>query len=308
MERTLVTILAALVVGMMGCGDDEAGAAGGGGTPGTGGSGGSGAVGGEAGTGGAGGVGARSVSIAFAAKVGDADFECGTMYDDLGSASTTLELVDFRFYVQDVELRNAAGDWVAVELDDTDFQTGAAALLDFEDGCGEFGDPGLNDAVAGTVPEDVYDAIRFQMGVPFDMNHDNPATAPPPMNLTSLHWNWQGGYKFLRVDSGSFMGGGWRMHLGSTACDGDPISGGTTNCDTPNRVDVLLEGFDPESDTVAADARALVAGQDLDNLAPMPPGCMSGPSDPDCTSIFGNLGLPFGGNPAPGSQQFFTIE
>ena len=98
------------------------------------------------------------------------------------------------------------------------------------------------------------------------------------------------------------------MHLGSTACDGDPIAGGTTGCDSPKRLEGELEGFDPDTNTVVADAQALVAGQDLENLAPMPPGCMSGPSDPDCTSIFGNLGLPFGENPAPGSQSFFTAQ
>ncbi len=270
-------VLAALSVGILGCGDsDEAGA--------------------------------REVSIEFAGNVGDEDFVCGTTYNNLGSANTPLQLVDFRLYVQGIELRNSAGDWVAVALTENNFQTSGAVLLDFEDGCGEFGDGPTNDTVSGTVPEGTYDAIRFQMGVPFEVNHNSPATAPPPLNRSTMQWDWQGGYKFLRVDSGSFMGGGWRMHLGSAACDGDSVAGGTTGCDSPNRVDVELDGFDPDTNTVVADARALVAGQDLENLAPMPPGCMSGPSDPDCTSIFGNLGLPFGGNPAPGSQSFFTAR
>ncbi|MGB5812570.1 MAG: MbnP family copper-binding protein, partial [Polyangiales bacterium] len=267
-------------------------------------------TGGTAGTGGTGGVGgadAQAVSIAFVAKVGDADFECGTTYD-LGSADTPLELADFRFYVEGIELQNDADEWVAVSLDDTNFQTDDVALLDFEDGCGELGNADLNEVVTGTVPVGTYSAVRFNMGVPFEMNHENPAVAPPPMNLTSMHWNWQGGYKFLRVDAAGFSSGGWRTHLGSTGCDGDPISGGTTECTTPNVVNVELDGFDPGTNAVVADLAALVAGQDLDNIAPMPPGCMSGPTDPDCTSIFANLGLPFEGVPAPGPQTFFRMQ
>lgn len=294
MKRALL-VTAALAVGGFGCGDDS-------GMSGTGGTGGAG------GTGGTGGAGTQDVSIAFSAQVGDEAFECGMTYDGLGSQDSSLELVDLRFYVEEMELRNEDGDWVAVSLDDTDFQTSNVALLDFEDGCGELGNVDIHDTVTGTVPAGTYDALRFRMGVPFDMNHANPSTAPSPMNLTSMHWDWQGGYKFLRLDSAGFSSGGWRTHLGSTACDGDPVSGGTTACGTPNRVDVELEGFDPDSNTVVADVAALVSGQDLDNLAPMPPGCMSGPTDPDCASIFANLGLSFDGQPAPGPQTFFRMQ
>ncbi|MEM9731673.1 MAG: metallo-mystery pair system four-Cys motif protein, partial [Myxococcota bacterium] len=114
-------------------------------------------------------------------------------------------------------------------------------------------------------------------------------------------------YKFLRIDSGSFSGGGWRMHLGSTGCDGDPVSGGTTSCGAPNTVPAEFENFDLDNNVVYADVAALTEGQDLGTLAPMPPGCMSGPTDPDCTAIFPNLGLPFEGTPG-GVQRFFRVE
>jgi len=264
------------------------------------------------GTGGTGGEGsAVAVTIQFAAKVGMADFECGEVYDNLGANSTSLQLDDFRFYVQDVELKNADGDYVPVELD-TDgniWQVENVALLDFED-CSELGNPEMNGVVAGTVPEGSYEGLRFAMGVPFDLNHDNPAVAPPPLNLTSMHWNWQGGYKFLRIDSGNIMvnQSNWRMHLGSTGCDGDAQAGGTTMCSNPNRVEVDFETFDPENDTVIADFAALVEGAPLDiNQEETPVGCMAGPTDGDCAPLFDNLGLPFDGS-EPDVQQFFSIE
>ena len=147
------------------------------------------------------------------------------------------------------------------------------------------------------------------MGVPFDVNHDNPATADSPLNLTSLHWNWQGGYKFLRLDSGNFSMTDWRFHLGSTGCDGDPVSGGTTSCGAPNRVEADLDGFDPASDVIFADFAALVEGAALDENQPMTPfGCMAGPTDSDCAPLFDNLGLPFDGEEPSGDQSFFYID
>ena len=257
-----------------------------------------------------GGDASQSVAIAFEAMVGSEVFVCGTTYDNLGTDDSSLEVSDFRFYVQDVELRNADGDYVAVELD-TDgniWQVANVALLDFEDGCTDLGNEATNRVVTGTVPAGSYDGLRFKMGVPFDLNHANPATAEPPLNLTSMEWDWQGGYKFLRIDTGTFSMTDWRMHLGSTGCDGDPIAGGTTACTTPNRVDVELDAFDPESDTVVADFAQLVDGAALDvNQPETPVGCMAGPNDSDCAALFENLGLPFDGS-VPGPQQFFSVE
>lgn len=277
--KKLAMVIAAMSVGALGCGDDSAGS--------------------------------QSVSIEFAAMVGSEDFVCGQQYDDLGADNTSLTLSDFRFYVSSVELKNSDGDWVALALDSTNFQTGDVALLDFEDGCNTgSGNAATNASVTGTVPEGTYDEVRFEMGVPFDVNHDNPATSPPPLNITTLQWDWQGGHKFVRIDSGSFSMTDWRMHLGSTGCDGDPLSGGTTECSAPNVVTVdNLGPFDPASDTIIADFAALVAGVPMDtNQAMTPPGCMAGPGDQDCAPLFGNLGLAFGGDPAPSGQSFFTAK
>ncbi len=254
-------------------------------------------------------TGAQSVTINFDAMVGTDPFVCGNTYDNLGADGSSLQLSDFRFYVQSVELRNQDGDYVPVTLTQNDWQAQGTTLLDFEDGCNDLGTEPTNTVVTGTVPQGTYDGIRFMMGVPFEANHQNPATAPSPLNLTSMQWNWQGGYKFLRIDSGSFSMTDWRMHLGSTGCDGDPIAGGTTACSTPNRVEAELDSFDPESDAIVADLAALVAGAPLeDNQPDTPVGCMAGPTDGDCAPLFENLGLPFGGSDASGPQTFFSVD
>jgi uncharacterized repeat protein (TIGR04052 family) len=254
------------------------------------------------------GAGSQAVTIQFQAMVGDQVFVCGTSYDNLGVDDSSLQISDFRFYVQDVELRNADGDYVAVELDTSNWQTENVALLDFEDGCTDLGNEEMNSVVTGAVPEGTYDGIRFVMGVPFALNHDNPATASSPLNATAMQWNWQDGYKFLRIDSGTFSMTDWRMHLGSTGCDGDPVAGGTTTCSSPNRVEVDFASFDPANDSVVANFAALVDGAALDeNQEDTPVGCMSGPTDSDCAPLFENLGLAFESTPA-GTQQFFSVE
>jgi uncharacterized repeat protein (TIGR04052 family) len=249
----------------------------------------------------------QDVALSFAAVVGDQAFVCGDTYDNLGANDTSLTLSDFRFYVQELELKNAAGAWVPVQLEQNSFQNSGVALLDFEDGCGDLGTPELNESVRGTVPAGDYDGLRFKMGVPFEINHVNSATAPSPLNLTSLFWNWQGGYKFLRIDSGQFSETDWRMHLGSTGCVGDAMVGGVTECANGNRTEVEFGAFDASVNTVVADYAALVEGSALDQDLAADAGCMSKPADTDCGPLFANLGLAFGENPA-GVQQFFSAE
>lgn len=249
-----------------------------------------------------GGGGDDPVELRFAAMVGDQPFACGTAYDSLGTG-VALTPMDLRFYVHDVRLVRDDGREVPVELDDDGkWQNGEVALLDFEDGCGGMGNPDLNDRVLGMAPAGTYTGVRFKVGVPEALNHADASLAGAPLNLTSLFWNWNAGYKFIRVDGTSGSFDSWRLHLGSTGCTGDMA--GNATCTTPNVVEVSLEGFDPTTTPVVADLARLVEGSDLSNTGDSPPGCMSGPMDPDCATIFDNLGLPFGGAPG-GEQRFF---
>lgn len=249
---------------------------------------------------------AQEVELSFAAVVGEQPFVCGETYDNLGANDTSLMLSDFRFYVHDVQMQNAAGRWMTVKLDENKFQTGGVALLDFED-CASMGNADLNGLVTGSLPAGEYDGLRFKMGVPFEMNHQNHSTAQSPLNITALFWDWQGGYKFLRIDSGQFSANDWRMHLGSTGCVGTPEAGGVTECANGNRVEVEFDAFDASVNTVIADYAALVEGADLDDNAAEEFGCMSKPADTDCGPVFENLGLSFAGSEA-GTQQFFYAE
>jgi len=291
-------------------------------------------------------VGPREISatIPFAAVVGDASVECGEDYLNVGSDATTVSFVDFRFYVHDFKLVTDAGTEINVSLDDvlTDgsdesspSQNSRVAQLDFRDtlGCEAEADanPNFNDGVQvnATVEEGVtVTAIRFTLGVPFDLNHKDQAAAEEPLRnpgrASGAGWNWQGGYKFTGIDvapvggwtdpvDGERTGNRWNMHLGSTGCPVtlSDLESGTEpeTCDNPNRPEITLElgAIDVEQAEIVIDYAALVSGVSVAQDEGGAPGCMSGTTDPECEVVFANLGLAWGDNAAT-DQSVLTLR
>lgn len=272
----------------------------------------------------------RKVSVRFAATVGTEPFACGKSYDGIGATGSRVTPSDFRFYVSNVELIDASGKAVPLKLDqDGRWQYRNVALLDFENRSGPCltGTQETRDVVTGTVPAGSYRGLRFTLGVPFDLNHADATIAPSPLNLTSLFWNWQAGYKFLRIDLAS--GGrpqdlkpgdmprfgdrnassrlGFAIHLGSTMCVADGPNKGPTNCANPNRPTITFAAFDPDKDVVVADLKSVLEGVNVDvNQPETPAGCMSTPSDGDCNPLLRNFGLTFAGQ--AGEQKFFRVK
>ncbi|OLP15900.1 metallo-mystery pair system four-Cys motif protein [Leptolyngbya sp. 'hensonii'] len=275
----------------------------------------------------------QPVTLRFLAKVGKQPVSCGATYR-LGKPATHQTLTDFRFYISEVALIDARGKTVPVALEqDSKWQYQTVALLDFENKTGACanGTPELRDRIIGTVPTGTYTGLKFTLGVPASLNHADTALAPSPLNLTSLWWNWQSGYKFLRIDlksadpmpmmkhhpqkpeaKGAGQGeagiAGFPIHLGSTGCHGGSTSEKPMGCSNPNRASVRLTGFNPEKNVVVLDLAELVSKSPLNHNQPKTsPGCMSDPADRDCIGIMASLGLPFMGKPAS-PQTIFRIE
>jgi uncharacterized repeat protein (TIGR04052 family) len=251
----------------------------------------------------------RAIALQFRPVVGDQDFVCGDVYEDMGATHSQLLAQDFRMYVSNVRLVTPQGAEVPLALDQTkSLQTDDVALLDFENGCGN-GTPATNLEVIGTVPPGMYTGLRFTLGVPFALNHGNAATAPGPLAVEAMFWSWQGGYKFMRIDAVNPAippaGKTYRVHVGSTGCHGDPPREPVTACDRPNRAEVRFDAFDPDANVVVVDLRALFAGTDLVTVDPndLAPGCMSDVLDADCDPVFANLGIDRNDGSADASKQ-----
>jgi uncharacterized repeat protein (TIGR04052 family) len=252
----------------------------------------------------------QPVAVRFQAMIGSEKFACGRSYPGVGTSKSTLSPRDFRFYVHNIALLDDTGKAVPLQLaQDGKWQLDDVVLLDFEDatgGCAN-GTPETNDRAVGSVPAGHYKGLRFTLGVPFNKNHTDLTTQPPPLNLTALSWVWNAGRKFARLDfSSTGMPRGFAIHLGSTGCmPNDVKTAPPAQCSEPNRVDVEFSAFDPANDVVLADLGALLRNTDIDSNQPKTAaGCMSSPEDRDCAGIFANLGLPFAGKPA-GTQSFF---
>ncbi len=232
------------------------------------------------------------VEIQFQAMVGDQLLDCETSYENQGRADTTLSFTDFRFYVHNIRLVTQEGEEFSVTLDeDGIWQQEHLALLDFENGKGTCrnGSEQMHTTLIGTVADQVYSEIRFTIGVPFEDNHVNTATAQPPLTFTNMSWGWQGGFKFLRADVAS-EDYNFIFHLGSTGCEG--TIGDISGCSQGNRAEVAIQNFDPRNDVIIIDAQTLFQGTDVStNTEDTLSGCMSITSDADCNSLFENMGL-----------------
>lgn len=255
------------------------------------------------------GITASQKSVTFKAKVGSADFSCSTAtYANMGSTGTdTIKPRDFRFYIHDVKLEGSDGKEYAFSLDqDGTWQYKNVVLLDFEDGsgnCANTSSPttGTNNKVKGkvSIPSGVsIKKVTFNMGVPLDLNHNNRASAPAPLNMSALYWAWSGGYKFARLDfdSQNFDGNPdtatktFNVHLGSTRCNSTGTTP-STSCQDPNRPKVTLDFIDGQ--TVIADLKKLVEDTDLTKTNTAAAGCMSFNNDPECKAILNNFGIDF---------------
>jgi len=129
--------------------------------------------------------------------------------------------------------------------------------------------------------------------------YGQPAYGQPAYGTTT--------YRYPAAPAYQAVGTGFPVHIGSADC---PVYtpgpyAQPQACAYPNRVTIELPSFDPTRDVVVADLKGLLASTNVDANAPgTPPGCQSGPFDPDCTGIFQRLGIAYAGG-APPAQSFF---
>ncbi len=260
------------------------------------------------------------VSVRFALRVGDQDATCDASYDGVGASDATVSFRDLRFYVSNVRLLDADGAETPIALtQDGTWQYESVALLDFEDASGECGEgttTETNDVVVGTVPAGEYTGVRFELGVPFELNHLD-VDAPPPLNDVAMFWAWASGHKFLRIDITNENPGpanGWFIHLGSQGCVSEaPVDPPTEPCSRPALPTITLDAFDATTNLIVADIGRLVADEDVNLDTPMSaPGCMSfAPDENECDELFPHLGLSWATGACENDcagQDFFSVE
>jgi uncharacterized repeat protein (TIGR04052 family) len=236
-----------------------------------------------------------SLDLAFGAVVGPEPFACGRTYMGLGATDSSWEPIDLRFFVSEPTLRSSDGIETPLRIVEVEgWQTQGVALVDLEDGTGRCtaGTPGTRSRVS--VESDAAPAgnppfvLGFTLGVPFSINHQEPAQALPPLDTSNLSWGRWSGYLFTKVE-GQTPRGRFEVHVGSTGCEasGNEIS----SCLRPNRARVELDGFTPATSTITLDLAALLADANLATGTGSSIGCASDALDADCTAVMGHIGI-----------------
>ena len=263
-------------------------------------------------------------ALRFAALSNGAPVGCTTLLSGLGpDGADSVGLSDLRFYVSHLELLDARGAPLETTLDANEFQyqsdAGSVSLVDLTGNsagtcadnaiAGAEGTARTHEAITGTVRGSIA-RVAFDVGVPQDLMRETianntPEGAPSPLN--EMYWNWASGYRHFvmnfTVGDPSGAGEGY-VHVGSRNCgpdDGLALEDRAA-CEFINTPAVSLDVTDLELDAVVLDLERLLQG--IDFVAPIydtttfevigeGPGveCHSSPMQPDCASVFSNLGL-----------------
>ena len=282
----------------------------------------------------------QTLKIPFTAMAGETEIACGTSVSGLGASDTSGQFEYAAWFVYDVKLVTDEGD-IATEMVANDFQNSDHnfAFLEYRNklgGCtsavveGEEALP-MNDTVtvkATVIPSEVK-GIKFKLGMPYEANHVEE-TKFNDKSVYAMLWQWQSGHRFVRVDlktdtpfskPDSSTADVFNFHLGSTGCAGDLTGTDPTDphsCAQPNNDTVFTLTNDQfvinENGTgtkVKFDYAKLVDGMDLTKDEGGSNGCMSALTDPECTPMFYNLGIPLKADPVkPGNanQQVFSLK
>lgn len=265
----------------------------------------------------------KDVAIRFEPMVGMQRLSCGQEFTGIGSTGATIKLQDFRVFVSELRLIRSDGGQQPVTLTpDGAFQSQRVALLDFENATGNCnGNAPTHDVITGSAPPGDYTGVVFSIGVPEDLNHQDPTLALAPLNFSALAWPWRYGYKFTTIDFDTGQAthsaaqqahgaSGFSIHLGSVECGtGSPRTAPEAPCATPNRPTYRLDSFDPATQAIALDLGALLATTDVTINDPgSASGCMSSEDDDDCIAIMNGLGLPFRGRISSGQVFVKAVE
>jgi uncharacterized repeat protein (TIGR04052 family) len=152
--------------------------------------------------------------------------------------------------------------------------------------------------------------------VPESLNHSETFAAKAPLDNKDMAWSWQAGRKFAKIEvnpekagaSGTFSGGvtkynadgslagtvnsTFMFHLGNTGCVAGALAG-EYSCSSDNTRSFHIHDFDYKTQRITVDLKELFVKSALNEEHGGAPGCMSGPTDPECVTMWSVIGSSF---------------
>jgi len=124
-----------------------------------------------------------------------------------------------------------------------------------------------------------------------------------------MHWSWQGGYKFFRLD-GRQNAKPYKVHLGSTGCEGTftQVSG----CARENRAEITLPKLAWDAPASSPHPSGVWQAPIRIHLEPLlqgaGDGCMAEADNPGCIEVYHALALDLSaGRPLAASAPAQTV-
>ncbi len=131
-------------------------------------------------------------------------------------------------------------------------------------------------------------ALSFMIGLPFEINHQNPLHAEEPLNHSDMFWTWQLGHKFIRMDiraQSEESANNWAFHLGSIGCDAaSSMRAPAEACAHPNTFTVTLDDYQSGKPVYFQLDKLISGAQILENG-----NCMGDPDDLACAPLIQTL-------------------
>ncbi len=149
---------------------------------------------------------AAPVELKINLRVGDQPLQFGRTYQTPQGQRYQIDLL--KFYISDVAL---------VRSDGTEVRVDGLVLAEFKR---EAPTQGVT-VMKMDVPAGQYRGIRFNVGVPRELNHLDASTQQLPLGVNSgMYWAWNPGYIFYRLEGTALLPGGnqkWVIHMGTDA-------------------------------------------------------------------------------------------
>jgi len=149
---------------------------------------------------------AAPVELRVSLRVGEQPLQFGQTYQTPQGLRYQIDLL--KFYISEVALVRADGREVRVE---------GLTLAEFK----RDGPTQRVGVMRMEVPPGQYRGLRFNVGVPRELNHLDAGTQQLPLGVNSgMYWAWNPGYIFYRLEGTALLPEGnqkWVIHMGTDA-------------------------------------------------------------------------------------------
>tara|TARA_B110000091_G_scaffold199979_1_gene230309 strand:+ start:2954 stop:3829 length:876 start_codon:yes stop_codon:yes gene_type:complete len=236
-------------------------------------------------------------TLTFIPKYQNTPLKCSSSFNHQGK---TWQYSQLQFFISEIEVKNSDGQWQTWPLLENKHQTSGVALL------GEYcqtsklkhklKQENWQLLFEQAIDVKTFSQLRFTLGVPFVLNHQNPLLQPSPLNVPNMFWVWQTGHKFFRLDMKEVnevkQKDNWQFHLGSTGCKApSALRTPKVPCRNGNQTKIILDikesSKENSLESIDVNLEQLFSGLMITRKN----SCQSEFNNKSCLALFKNIGL-----------------